>query len=146
MSGVVFNVNRPRHLLISDSMGRNIKPPNCCEKIFPGHETWSIKDKLDKGEISLKEYTHVILQIGTVDCLNMFDQYRICEDDSNVYREHMVNKVKNRIDSVVQQLRVSGANEVILVSSVLPIPKFKELSKVFLSQLNSKLKSFPNRL
>ena len=62
--------------------------------------------------------------LGTVDLLSMFQQFRICIDDTPLYREHMLNKMLERIKSVVQAIRLKDFKGIIAISTIIPIPKF----------------------
>ena len=79
-------------------MGRGIAPPETFPAVHPGHDTIALKQLILDGEIKVAGLESVLLQIGTVDLLNMFEQFRICIDDTPLYREHMLNKMLERIN------------------------------------------------
>ena len=110
-------------------MGRGIAPPETFPAVHPGHDTIALKQLILDGEIKVAGLESVLLQIGTVDLLNMFQQFRICIDDTPLYREHMLNKMLERIKSVVQAIRLKDFKSIIAISTIYPFPNLtKNLS------------------
>ena len=70
---VIVSVSPGRDLLVSDSIGSNVWVYNLVRDSRGGHSVRDIKEKIDEGVINVRRFGVIVLLIGTVDVLQIFD-------------------------------------------------------------------------
>ena len=128
-------------LLISDSMGKSVRLPNLARQSYGGKEIlWFIK-KVRSEFIKVASYNKILLQVGTVDVLNIIeDKYLNWHNIHDSYKvKEFVSRILDLILSLLWEIRLFNMDAVVIVSSNLPIPRHQDISYIFLKELNKTL-------
>ena len=89
------------HLLLSDSMGKNVQLPHTTTSSHPGKDTFWFRKNFHTLQIRVPDYRNdssvILLQVGTVDVLNIEKHGILTANSSKARKLRLAVEVKESI-------------------------------------------------
>lgn len=118
-------------LLISDSMTRDVEMPrNVRMSVHPGASVNRISDSIIRHHIPVRGFQKILLHIGVIDILN------IHESKDSSYRNIEFKQLMRRFSFLLRVIRWKNPSALILVSGILPVPKYHEAIGLKIRSIN----------